>query len=272
VRFTGIVVFEGDDFATPLELHQQAFEDEGADGDEDEPTGSRRCSCTWQRAAQAASEGYKQRLEAVLGEGSSRGRGLFRRREQHQRPDVLDLAKQADQLWQQRMYAMVSHPEYGRPDPACPECSGAGRVDDYDYPRFDYFSEPEAGRWSEVLVTPCRTPSVWPWGDDLSLAFRMRFRDEAFPPFAQIHPPGVLADVDPQVGAGLDQDGAVLPVARLLELDLVPDVLACIDPSGQWLEREEVETAEDLASWHGRIQELLRRHESANAAIIDFHA
>jgi hypothetical protein len=59
-----------------------------------------------------------------------------------------------------------------------------------------------------------------------------------------------------------------MPVASLLDLGLIPDVLAIVDRDGAWLEREETERAEDLASWHARVLAVLERNRDVSVSVL----
>jgi hypothetical protein len=263
VRFQGTVVFQGDEFDDLL----AGVEETMVENEEREV--SVRCRCTWTAAA-AAAGGPWQAESAPLFAQAERS-GLFK---VARRRKLLGIAREVNELWQQRMRTMVDHPTYGRPEPDCPDCGGAGRFAEVEYAKFDYFSQALSGIWGKTVTKPCRAPRVWPWSDDLVLKFYLLCSKADVPTLEldEIFPPGVLDAVPRAVTADLDEGEGIVPVRRLLELDVVPETLVLVDPTGRWLEREGVESAEDLASWHGRLTRALRENANANAALVEFHA
>jgi hypothetical protein len=263
VRFQGTVVFQGDDFDDLL-----ASVEETMVANEERAVAA-RCRCTWTAAA-ADADGPWQTESAPLFAQAKRP-SMFK---VARRKKLLEIARQVNELWQTRMRTMVDHPAYGRPDPACVECRGAGRVAVVEYAKFDMYSEVLPGLWGETLTKPCLAPRVWPWSDDLVLRFYLLCSDAGVPSLDvdEIFPSGVLDALPRTVTAELDMGKGIVPVSRLLELDAVPYTLVLVDPTGRWLEHEEVEIAEDLASWHSRLTNALRETPNANAALVEFHA
>ncbi len=261
MRFRGTVVFRGDDVDDLLATVEETMVAN------EEREVSVRCRCTWTAAAADANRPW-QTASAPLFARAERP-AMFKAA---RRRKLLEIARQVNELWQTRMRTMVDHPAYGRPEADCPHCGGAGRVAEVEYAKFDMYSEVLTGLWGETLTKPCRTPRVWPWSDDLVLKFYLLCSDAGVPTLDLDEIVPSLEAVPRTVTADLDEGAGIVPVSRLLEFDAVPETVVFVDPTGRWLEREEVETAEDLASWHGRLAGALRECSDAKAALVEFHA
>ena len=169
--------------------------------------------------------------------------------------------RDAVEAFQTRMRTMVDHPDYGRADPTCARCGGAGRYQTRAPSHLDsagYCALP----WAKVLRRPCTTPRSWPIGWQLGVAFAQKLGVETFAPT-----PTQDEAIDPRHLPVAPR--VPVTVALLLERGLIPDVAAIVDRSGAWHEREEVEIAEDLASWHARIQALLRASPDASVSVLE---
>jgi hypothetical protein len=249
MRFRGTAVFDGEDFE---DLVFSLQHDEGREV-------SVRCSCTWAAAAAAANGPWQEHAGPLLARADAQ--------------NVLDVARRVNALFQERMRTMVHHPRYGTAEAGCPRCGGSGREIGSEYAKFDDFM-PLTGAWVEVVTGRCRTAEVWPWSDDLWLQFSLLCSEAGVPQIEleQLHPPGTFAPVRQGFAEELDAGDGIVAVERLLEYEVVPDTLVCVDPSGRWLEREEVEFAEDLASWHGRVRRVLIENPTASAVVVEFHA
>ena len=82
-----------------------------------------RCPCTWSISAAAANAAWEERAGALIRDLST--------------SNVRKVAPRIVELFQERVRAMIDHPDYGNAVRDCEECAGTGRHVDEAFGKYD---------------------------------------------------------------------------------------------------------------------------------------